>query len=173
MPMKTDHLPLISELPSLGPQALQDVRRALFGRVHPISSCQHLRRKIAWKLQAAKAGGLPEAVRQLALSIARQTDLRARVSNNVRSRQENAIPPELAATVRVIHPGIDSRLPMPGSLIMKNYRGRHIVVKVLDDGFEYDGRHYTSLSTIANQITGTRWNGFKFFALDKEVRHGR
>lgn len=171
--MKTDHLPAVSELPRLGPQALQEVHRLLFGASHPITNCQHLRRKIAWKIQAIKHGGLPEAVRQLAFSIARQTDLRARISQNVRSRQENAIAPELAATVRLIEPGIDSRLPMPGSLIMKNYRGRQIVVKVLDEGFEYDGRHYTSLSTIANQITGTRWNGFKFFALDKEARHGR
>jgi hypothetical protein len=47
------------------------------------------------------------------------------------------------------------------------------VVKVLDDGFEYEDRHYTSLSTIAGEITGTRWNGFAFFGLGKETKRGR
>ena len=59
----------------------------------------------------------------------------------------------------------DARLPMPGSLIVKKYKDRTLVVKVLDDGFEYDGRRFTSLSAIAGEITGTRWNGFAFFGL--------
>lgn len=46
-------------------------------------------------------------------------------------------------------------------------------MKVLDDGFECEGRHYTSLSTIAGEITGTPWNGFGFFHLGKEARSGR
>ena len=40
-----------------------------------------------------------------------------------------------------------------------------MVVKVLDEGFEYQERLYSSLSSIARQITGTRWNGFAFFGL--------
>jgi hypothetical protein len=59
---------------------------------------------------------------------------------------------------------------MPGSLIVKKYKADTIVVKVLDDGFEYDRRRFSSLSAIANEITGTRWNGFAFFGLEKEAR---
>ena len=44
------------------------------------------------------------------------------------------------------------------------------MVKVLEDGFEYEGRQYKSLSKIASEIEGTRWNGFTFFGLDREVR---
>lgn len=73
----------------------------------------------------------------------------------------------------VVSQSHDARLPMPGSLIVKKYRERTLVVKVLDDGFEYEGRRYTSLSTIAGEITGTRWNGFTFFQLGKEARNGR
>jgi hypothetical protein len=40
----------------------------------------------------------------------------------------------------------------------------------LADGFEYEGRRYGSLSKIATEITGTRWNGFTFFNLDREAR---
>jgi hypothetical protein len=38
-------------------------------------------------------------------------------------------------------------------------------VKVLEQGFEYDSRRYRSLSAIAREITGTRWNGLLFFGL--------
>ena len=44
------------------------------------------------------------------------------------------------------------------------------MVKVLDEGFEFEGRPYKSLSNIATEIAGTRWNGFTFFALDQEGR---
>jgi hypothetical protein len=66
-----------------------------------------------------------------------------------------------------------SRLPMPGSILVKEYRGKNIVVRVLDAGFEYDGRHFASLSAVAKEITGTKWNGFLFFGLSKDSRGGR
>jgi hypothetical protein len=37
-------------------------------------------------------------------------------------------------------------------------------------GFEYDGKQYDSLSSIASSVTGTRWNGFTFFGLNKEAK---
>ncbi len=54
---------------------------------------------------------------------------------------------------------------MPGSILAKNYNGRKIAVRVLEKGFEFDNEHYSSLSGIARKITGTNWNGFKFFEL--------
>jgi hypothetical protein len=59
---------------------------------------------------------------------------------------------------------------MPGSLIVKKYKDKTLVVKVRDNGFEYEGRRFTSLSNIAGEVTGTRWNGFAFFGLDREAR---
>lgn len=56
---------------------------------------------------------------------------------------------------------------------MKDYKNRTIVVKVLDNGFEYDRRRFTSLSAIAQEITGTKWNGYLFFGLAKENRIAR
>ena len=41
------------------------------------------------------------------------------------------------------------------------------MVKVLTDGFEHEGRHYSSLSAVAQVVTGTRWNGLVFFGLGK------
>ena len=66
--MKKPHgLPTLKDLPAMKALELQAAHRELFGAVHLISNCQHLRRKIAWHLQAEKNGGLPESVRQYAL----------------------------------------------------------------------------------------------------------
>jgi len=59
----------------------------------------------------------------------------------------------------------DKRLPVPGSVISKVYKGNIINVKVLDKGFEYDGKLYRTLSSVAGAITGQHWNGFLFFGL--------
>jgi tRNA splicing ligase len=62
---------------------------------------------------------------------------------------------------------------MAGTLLWKDYKNRTIVVRVLDHGFEYDRRRFTSLSAIAQEITGTKWNGYLFFGLAKENRIAR
>ena len=168
---KRDGLPQIADLPKMSATQLQGLHRELFGEAHPIANCQHLRRKIAWHLQAAKDGGLPESVRQYAIAIARGTELRMRISENA-SRRQSGVPLDQIVTTKVVQTR-DSRLPMPGSLIVKNYKAQTVVVKVLNDGFEYDGRRFASLSAIAGEITGTRWNGFAFFGLEKGAHRAR
>lgn len=59
----------------------------------------------------------------------------------------------------------DRRLPIPGTIISKVYKGTIINIKVLDKGFEYNGKYYRTLSSIANTITGQHWNGYLFFGL--------
>ena len=59
----------------------------------------------------------------------------------------------------------DRRLPIPGTVISKVYKGTIIDVKVLDKGFEYAGTPYRSLSSIAKTVTGQHWNGYLFFGL--------
>ena len=65
-------------------------------------------------------------------------------------------------------PTRDPRLPPAGTVLQRVYRHHTIEVKVLLSGFEYAGEHYASLSSIAQRVTGTRWNGFHFFGLKKE-----
>ena len=67
----------------------------------------------------------------------------------------------------------DSRVPMPGSILVKEFKNRSIVVTVLDNGFEWEGRRFNSLSAIAKEVTGTKWNGLLFFGLNKEAHGGR
>lgn len=59
----------------------------------------------------------------------------------------------------------DPRLPIPGTVITREYKGKLIEVKVLEEGFEFDGKIYRSLTNIVKKITGSVWNGFNFFNL--------
>jgi hypothetical protein len=64
----------------------------------------------------------------------------------------------------------DSKLVLPprikpGSILVRNWKGKSYHVTVMADGFAYDGISYSNLSEIALHITGTRWNGPRFFGL--------
>jgi hypothetical protein len=52
-----------------------------------------------------------------------------------------------------------------GAVIRRQWKGREVSVEVVEGGFSYEGRTYRSLSAVASAITGTRWNGPKFFGL--------
>lgn len=56
----------------------------------------------------------------------------------------------------------------PGTQIIRSWKGKKYTILVKSDGFDYQGRFYTSLSQIANEITGSRWNGHLFFGLKKK-----
>lgn len=55
----------------------------------------------------------------------------------------------------------------PGTRLVRTWKGKKYCVTVARDGFEYEGQTYNSLSKIANDITGSRWNGWLFFDLKK------
>jgi len=153
----------IEALRKLKTKELQARYRELFGETSPSSNHAHLFRRVAWRLQVRAEGDLSERARQRAAYLADHADLRLRAPHQfwaqLQQPAEARDPPALKR---------DGRLPPAGSLLQRAYRGQSIVVKVLDDGFEYHGRPYTSLSAIASQVTGTRWNGFGFFGLLKQ-----
>lgn len=72
---------------------------------------------------------------------------------------------------------VDSSRPTadihPGTMLAREWKGRTHRVAVLADGFAWDGKTYPSLSKIAHAITGTRWNGPRFFGLRDRVRDKR
>ena len=61
----------------------------------------------------------------------------------------------------------DHRLPAPGSIITKTYRGKTIEVKVLENGFEYEGKVFKSISRVAMTIVKRQISGYVFFGLTK------
>ena len=71
----------------------------------------------------------------------------------------------------------DGRLPLssgpdlkPGAKLIREWHGRTYRVLVMEDGFEFDGRTYRSLSRIASEITGAHWSGRRFFGLPKKEK---
>jgi hypothetical protein len=60
----------------------------------------------------------------------------------------------------------------PGSVLVREWKGLSHRVMVLADGFAYDGDTYSNLSEIAGRITGTRWNGPRFFGLRSKIEEG-
>ncbi len=157
----------LHRLVRMQPSELQRLHRSIFGCDTPSGNPEQARRKIAWRIQSEREGGLPESARQHALAIARASSLRIRLN---RRNPDSPLP---HATVTGIVSDHDSRLPMPGSVIVKEHRGRRIIVRVLDSAFEYDGKRFRSLSAIAKEITGTKWNGMLFFGLANPRAHGR
>jgi len=62
-------------------------------------------------------------------------------------------------------PCTDPRLPRAGTIITRKYKNRDLIVTIRDDGIEFDGQVYGSLSAVAKAITGSHMNGFRFFRL--------
>jgi len=63
----------------------------------------------------------------------------------------------------------DARNPLPGTKLVREWDGIEHSVTVLHDGYDLSGKKFKSLSAVAKAITGTNWNGFRFFGLrDKQ-----
>jgi hypothetical protein len=148
----------IAALDGLSVAELRDRYRALFGEESHSRNRRYLVRRCAWGIQAREFGGLSEAARERALSIARLSDVRR-------------TPPPEGKTRRVpVDSRPDPKLPPPGTVLIRPYKGRELRVVVLDDGFEYDGAVYRSLSAVAKAVTGTHCSGPAWFGLVERKR---
>ncbi|MBV6486905.1 MAG: hypothetical protein GHHEDOFH_00842 [Pseudorhodoplanes sp.] len=84
---------------------------------------------------------------------------------------------ELADAVRQISRRPSSRIELPrriksGAVLIREWKGKIVRVTVVDDRFLYEGETYSSLSEIAYLITGTKWNGPRFFGLRPSTKAG-
>ena len=107
-----------------------------------------LRRSIAHRIQERAYGGLSASTRRLLDQLAK------------------------AAIAKP-----DARLDLPrrikpGSELARTWNRRTYRVTVLEKGFAYEGKTFASLSEIATSITGTKWNGPRFFGL-RSTKSGR
>ena len=149
--MRQPAIPKLSELSTAGPAELLAIWTATLGKPPAAlrSSRELLASALAWQLQERKFGGLTAATKRKLRVLAR-------------AHEQKKHSPQL--------PGASTNL-RPGSVISKQWRGAQHVVRVLADGFEHPGTVYGSLSHVAREITGTRWNGPAFFGLRQG--HGR
>jgi hypothetical protein len=127
----------------------------------------YLFRRLAWRVQEIARGDLSNAAK-------------VRVSELGSAFTRSRTPREAldAATAANVKPVVamqsrskrDPRLPSPGTVITRTYRGRELRLLVLEDGFELDGVHYRSLSEAARAVTGSKWNGRLFWKLTQRKR---
>lgn len=134
----------IADLYSIRVEDLRERHRILFGHAGRFAGRDVLIRAIAQKLQEDAFGALSEPAK------GRLEELK---------KDLNPIA-ELGRKLTPAH-----RLPLPGTVLSKTYKGQLFEVKVLSKGFEYKGRPYRSLSRIAREISGVHQSGFVFFGL--------
>jgi len=146
----------IEELKKKEISELAELYQRLFGNKPTSGKKALMIRQLAYKIQEQALGELSPAVTTKIQELIRIYDPIHKV----------AIPTDTGKTTA----GRDIRLPVPGSIIIKNYKDKRLEVKVLENGFEYEGKLYSHLSHIAKAITGAHWNGFTFFGVKN---HGR
>ena len=115
-------------------------------------------KRLAWRLQALAEGGLSERARRRAEELANDADLRL----NAPKGKAAEIPTE-RTTVKPLPTPSDDRLPPPGTILTRPYKGQTVQVQILTNGFAYQGQVYLSLSAVAKAVTGSHTNGFLFF----------
>jgi hypothetical protein len=153
----------LATLRRLTPRELRARYAELFGEWPGSTNKGWLLKRLAWRLQALAEGDLSERARQRARELACEADLRlfppqqrTTRSQGLRTVLSSAVPPP------------DDRLPPPGTVLVRKYKGEALQVKVLPDGFAYQGETYDSLSAVAKAITGSHCNGFLFFRLGRK-----
>jgi hypothetical protein len=140
---------------------LRDRYAEVFGEAALTNNRTWLVRRLAWRLQALAEGDLSERARRRAAELANDADLRL----NPPRVAPAASPPERTHTA-TLESRPDGRLPPPGTIITRPYKGGTVQVQVLPQGFEYQGEVYSSLSAVAKAVTGSHCNGFLFFRLN-------
>lgn len=133
----------LEALKSMSPAELRATWRQQWRQPAPDIGPDLLRRGIAWKIQARVHGELSSEARR-AIRIATEA-----------LRKGEELAPVRAVQLK------------PGTRLVREWHGKTYHVIVLEDGFEYDGRRYSSLTQIACSIAGVRWSGPAFFGLKK------
>lgn len=132
----------------------------VFGEPSRSGNKDFLFKRVAWRIQSLAEGGLSERAKRRAEELARDADIRTTIP-----KSPTVVAPE--RTVKRKAPTAHDRLPIPGTVLTRKYRGKQVEVKVLPAGFQYDGQTYRSLSAVAKAVTGSHWNGHLFFGLTK------
>jgi len=143
-----ERLAILDKLEGMSAPDLRNLWRTEFQEEPPgTSSRDFLRLEIAWRLQASVYGDLSASTR--------------RRLRDVLATDKDASPPSPAAKLR------------PGTSLVREWNGVKHTVTVVEGGFLYRGKVYTTLSAVAKHITGTQWSGPVFFGLKKPAGAGQ
>jgi len=123
----------------------------LFGTPAPNNARAFLELRIGYRIQELTYGGLTKETRRV-------LDLLADEVEGKISRKSMVA---------------DPRNPVVGTRLVREWDGAEYTVTVMKDGYEWQGRKYRSLSAVAKAITGTNWNGFRFFGMREKKTEKR
>ena len=141
-----DNAQVLARLAALKAMSVRELKAdwaKLFGTEAPNNSRPFLEQRLAYRIQELTFGGLSKPARQLLDALADEVEGK-KVRKSVIS---------------------DPRNPVIGTRLVREWNGVEHVITVLRDGFDWQGRRYKTLSAIARKITGTQWNGYRFFGL--------
>ena len=138
----------LAALPEKSTPELKQLWRDLYDREPPPYSKPFLIKRLAYRIQELAHGGL---------SVRAEAKLGALIE-------------EEGPRLKGKQPVRKGDRPIAGTRLIREWQGVEHTATVLDDGFEYQGRRYQSLSAIARAITGTRWSGPLFWGLRNHRR---
>jgi hypothetical protein len=145
--MITSVLAQLAALKGLPTQDLKHRWRELFDTEPPPYNRRFLESRLAYRIQELSYCGLkPETIERLE-ALAKDLDGGDPGKRRRRAAQDR---------------------PLAGTRLIREWQGVEHCVTVRDEGYEYQGRPYQSLSAVARAITGTRWNGWVFFGLKNQ-----
>lgn len=146
MHKQDDNAQVLARLAALKDMSVKQLKAEwakLFETEAPNNSRSFLEQRLGYRIQELTFGGLSKPVRQLLDALADEVEGK-KVRKSVIS---------------------DPRNPVIGTRLVREWNGVEHVITVLRDGFDWQGQHYKTLSAIARKITGTQWNGYRFFGL--------
>lgn len=130
----------LAQIADIDPANLAEEWARRYGAPAPSISPDLLRLGLAYKFQEQRQGGVSRTTKTIMKRAAVKTDTTDR-------------------------PTMPLRKLTPGTRLVRDWRGVGHTVTVLEEGFSYDGKQWTTLSAIAKAITGAHWNGPRFFGL--------
>src|ERR1700722_6214992 len=123
----------------------------VFGEATNAANRAWLVKRIAWRLQALEEGDLSERARRRAAELACDANLRMSPPEEMVA----VVPAAGRTATKAVRFQQDNRLPPPGTILTRPYKGQVLQVQVRAEGFEYAGEVYASLSAVAKAITGS------------------
>ena len=166
----TDSKNLEKEIAEIEGLSLDDLRtrwRNLTGRLAPkYLSRSLLMRILGYRLQAQSFGDLD---RNTARALARWGDP-GKGQRPIASPAPNEVGEPPTVSVAPERRPSEPLILKPGTLLTRDWQGRMQTVMVVADGFAWNGEIFASLSAVAQAMTGTKWNGQRFFGVRPQDR---
>lgn len=161
----------LAALETMNVPALAEKYRELYGEPTRSRNRAYLKKRLAWRIEANFQGDLSQGaiarIQQLGDQLPERWQMRlGQPASEPAAAGDAATKLDAALSTATTEPR-DPRVPPVGTVVRRVFDGKTHEVTVCVEGFEYEGRKYKTLSAIANQIAGSRWNGFLFFGLKK------